>query len=299
MKTASIVVTFNPDLVLLHKQLESVSKFTTVFLVDNSSLNINEIESICKSISCEIIIIKFSDNKGLGFAQNTGIKEAEKRRCSHVILFDQDSYLSRDSFEKLVECEKILINNKIKVGAIGPICIDPITKTKYPITEYRGPFIVRKYLSDDELCQASFIISSGSLIRIEVLKDIGLMKDDFFIDYIDVEWCYRAQSLGYKLYATNESVLEHIIGDARVNFLGRSISMHSATRRYYLTRNCLFILTMSHIPFGYKIREITLLFARIIAFIYFSKERSRYSKLIIKALSDAIRGRYGKLNEVN
>lgn len=297
MKVASVVVTFNPDLVLLEKQLVSISGFTSVILVDNASINIERIEETCAKISNSIALIKFDKNNGLGLAQNTGIKEAEKLGCSHVILFDQDSYFSRDSYEKLVEREKLLISLGLNVGAIGPACIDPATGSAYPVTEYRGPFIVRKYLNDSEVCQASFIVASGSLIRLEVIQSVGMMMDKLFIDYIDVEWCYRAQSLGYKLFATRESILEHNIGDARVKFFGRSISMHSATRRYYLTRNCFLMLSLPHIPIGYKFREIGLLLARISAFMYLSKERARYIKLMFRAISDAWHGKYGKLEE--
>lgn len=296
-KVASIIVTFNPDIQLLERQLRSISKFTHVILVDNFSFNVEDILLVCKRVSSEIKYLKLDENMGLAFAQNTGIKEAKLNGCSHVILFDQDSYLSAESYENLLSIEKSLINQGFKIGAVGPVCVDPVSTNSYPITEYRGPFIVRKYLGDVEVCQASFIVASGSLIRMDVINTVGMMRDELFIDYIDVEWCYRAQSLGYKLFVTSDSRLEHIIGDSRVKFFGRSISMHSATRRYYLTRNCLRMLTLSHIPLGYKVREIVLLFARILAFMYLSDERKRYCNLMIRALYDALRGKYGKLEE--
>jgi rhamnosyltransferase len=297
MKTASVIVTFNPETNLLARQLKSISVFTSVFLVDNSSSNIDAISMICKDISDSICIIQLAENMGLGFAQNRGIEEVLKGDYSHVMLFDQDSYLSENSFNSLMECERSLLKRGVNLGAIGPVCIDPGSKSIYPITEYWGPFIKRKFLKGSELCQASFLVASGSLIRVPVLKQIGFMKDELFIDYIDVEWCYRAQSMGFELYATSDSVLEHHIGDARVSFFGRSISMHSALRRYYLTRNCFRILALQYIPIGYKLREVSLLFARILAFFYLSNERLRYSKFMIQAFSDAIRGRYGKIKQ--
>lgn len=297
MKVVSIVVTFNPDLTLLIKQLRSIHNFSKIVLVDNFSKNVNEIDYLCKEISVDILLIKLNDNFGLGYAQNKGIEEAVKFTATHVLLFDQDSFLSEESFRKLVELENELVSNGIKVGAVGPVCIDPLSEEIYPITQYYGPFIIRKYLNKSEISEASFIVASGSFIQLSVIQDIGMMRDELFIDYIDVEWCYRAQAKGYKLFVTSDSTLEHIIGDARVMFLGRSISMHSAVRRYYLTRNCFKILSLSFIPLGYKIRESSLLIVRVIAFMYLSTERVRYLKLIFRAFSDAVQGKYGKLQE--
>lgn len=296
MLVSSIIVTFNPDIIILKRQLHSVSLFSSVILIDNFSKNIKEIESIINEIPNKINVHKLDDNYGLAYAQNKGINLAKSINSSHVIFFDQDSFLSEQSFLNLIEAEKKLLSEGLNIGAVGPVCFDPGNKEIYPITIYYGPFISRKYLNNQDICEASFIIASGSLIRMQVLHETGYMMNDLFIDYIDVEWCFRAQSLGFKLYVTGAAKLEHIIGDSRKRFLGRTISMHSAVRRYYLTRNCIKILSLKYIPFGYKIRETFLFAARILAFFYFSNERSTYSKLMVRAFSDAFRGNFGKIS---
>ena len=73
-------------------------------------------------------------------------------------------------------------------------------------------------------------------------------------------------SKGFVLFATSSSRMSHLIGDARIRFFGRTISKHSPLRRYYLTRNSFKIVSLSHIPIAYKIREFFLILARIFAF---------------------------------
>jgi rhamnosyltransferase len=297
MKTTSLIVTFNPNLEILKKQIESLIKFSTVVIVDNSSSNINCIEIICTSFKHSLSLIKLTENIGLASAQNKGIAVAEKIGCTHVIFFDQDSYLDKHSFRALQDAERKLLALGENVGAVGPVCYDPNDFREYPITKYFGPFIKRVFLPENTTQKASFLIASGSLVRIDVLRSVGGMMDELFIDYIDVEWSYRAQSKGFVLFATSSSRMSHLIGDARIKFFGRTISKHSPLRRYYLTRNSFKIVSLSHIPIAYKIREFFLILARIFAFYLVSNEKWTYTKFIFHALLDAFNGNYGKYKE--
>lgn len=263
-------------------------------IIDNCSTNLTEVKHLLSASSGNYHLIENSENIGLAAAQNVGIQMALSFNCDHVIFFDQDSVLDANSLLALLKVEQELLEHGFKVGIIGPVCFDPNDNHQYPITKYVGPFIKRKFLADSSTSSASFLISSGSLIRREVLEDVGLMLEDFFIDYIDVEWCYRAQSKGYQLFATSCAQMSHLVGDARVKFFGRTISKHSALRRYYLTRNSIRVLSISHIPLSYKVREIFLSVARILAFFVYSNERLKYSKYMLYAIRDAIFNNYGK-----
>ena len=39
------------------------------------------------------------------------------------------------------------------------------------------------------------------------------MKESYFIDNVDLEWCFRAKSLGFDLVGTDGAVLYHAIGE--------------------------------------------------------------------------------------
>ncbi|MFX8766500.1 glycosyltransferase family 2 protein, partial [Acinetobacter baumannii] len=53
---------------------------------------------------------------------------------------------------------------------------------------------------------STLLISSGSLISVEALKAVGLMRDYYFIDYVDTEWCLRAEYLGYKNFVSAQAI---------------------------------------------------------------------------------------------
>ena len=43
------------------------------------------------------------------------------------------------------------------------------------------------------------LMSSGMMIDLSKIKDIGFFKEEFFIDEVDLEFCYRAIKKGYKV----------------------------------------------------------------------------------------------------
>ncbi|VFS57087.1 rhamnosyltransferase [Leminorella grimontii] len=182
------------------------------------------------------------------------------------------------------------------VAAVGPIFYDPISNKLYPATVYCGPFIRR--IDPTDIIDATFIIASGCLIRTSVLEDIGLMKGDLFIDYIDVEWSLRAKNMGYRVFISPKAKMAHSIGDRRISVFGRQISVHSPIRRYYLLRNSFYMVRLPYVPFGYKLRESVFNFLRLL-FGYFSSEnRKDYLYYAYHGIKDGIRGKFGAFERI-
>jgi rhamnosyltransferase len=57
------------------------------------------------------------------------------------------------------------------------------------ISKYKGPFIEQNIPSNKPV-EASFLIASGCLISLDVIKNVGYMDEGLFIDYVDVEWSF-------------------------------------------------------------------------------------------------------------
>lgn len=293
----AISITYNPDLDIFLRQLNSLLKQVNyIVIVDNNSTNIDQIRNevnLLTSSGVKIHLICNKKNLGLGKAQNDGIKHAITLESTHVLLFDQDSILDPGFVEGLLNSEKKLKAKGLKVGAVGPIYYNEITGEIYPISKYYGPFIER-IIPSKEAVEASFLIASGCLISVDIINVVGLMNEDLFIDYIDVEWSFRAKSLGYSVFSSPVSKMKHTIGDNRVSILGRSISVHSPLRRYYLYRNSIYMLNDSKISLGYKVREITFNVLRFIIFLFLSKERKKYFKYSISGFRDGLNGIVGE-----
>jgi rhamnosyltransferase len=296
VKISSIIVTYNPSINALKKQLVRLfDQVQTIIIIDNGSSNSVELIKELSGFESpnKIIVYENGDNKGLGYAQNKGIEYAITEKATHILLLDDDSLIEENFVSNLLSDYEALINAGIKVGAIGPTYYNEETGEQYPITKYVGPFIDRK-LPKEEPVEASFLIASGCLIPTSVIQAVGLMNEDFFIDYIDVEWSFRAISKGYKLFATPGAQMNHVIGEKRVSVFGRKISLHSPLRKYYLFRNSIFMIKCPYISNGYKIREIIFNLLRLIVYLMLSNEKKSYIRYTYHAYLDGFRNKKGK-----
>lgn len=284
---SSVTVTYNPDIACLRNQLKSLAgQVNCCIIVDNGSLNIAEIEGLHKEFSFNLI--KLGKNFGLAYAQNVGINVAiNTKGADYLLLLDQDSILESDFISNL-----LLIYQQNNVGILGASFYDPISGEIYPGTSYKGPFISR--VPVQEFSEVTFVIASGSFFSSDVFKKVGNMQEQLFVDYIDVEWSLRAKSMGYVVAMTNKAKMAHTIGDTRLKIFGRTISVHSALRRYYLVRNSFFMLRLSYIPLGYKIRELILNILRAIISFFTAKNKRQVLKMICAGLRDGISNKYGK-----
>jgi rhamnosyltransferase len=295
-KIIAVIVLYNPNFSVMKKQFESlVEEIDQIVYIDNASKNLAQIQDYIGEVYkyIKITFISNQNNLGLGYAHNQGIVVAKTNHASHVLILDHDSILKPNFVQGLIESEVKLRKKGIKVGAIGPIYSNERTGEIYPITKYNGPFI-KRILPTIEPVEASFLISSGCLIPLTVLEDVGLMDEGLFIDYIDVEWSFRARSYGYHLYASPSALMNHEIGDHRTSVLGRKISVHTPLRRYFLCRNSIHMIKNPNIPFGYKVREMTFNFLRLTVFFILSKERFKYLKFSFVGFLDGFRNIKGK-----
>jgi rhamnosyltransferase len=56
------------------------------------------------------------------------------------------------------------------------------------------------------------LITVGSLISVAAFARIGPFREDFFVDYADIEFCLRARRSGYHVVQGVAPTIEHAIG---------------------------------------------------------------------------------------
>ena len=92
----------------------------------------------------------------------------------------------------------------------------------------------------DAVVNVDFLLSSGSLLPLSALANIGLMDESLFIDHVDTEWCFRAKAHGFQLFGVCDAVMTHALGERRkeIWFLRqRVVPFHKPFRYYYMFRN--------------------------------------------------------------
>jgi rhamnosyltransferase len=287
----AIIPTYNSDVESLTDQYNSLYvQVQHVVYIDNGSANIELLKSSFfeKIGNRQCHVIYNTENMGLGHAQNQGIKYAMENGATHILLLDHDSVLDNGFTQHLLNAEVALKANGVQVGAVGPIYYNKKTKERYPATKFVGPFL-KKVKSKDNSIEASYLIAAGCLIPVSVLNVVGEMDETLFISGIDVEWSFRAQKYGFKIFVIPSAQMNHIIGDKRLSIGVRKISLHSPQRCYFNYKSLIYIIRKKYIPTGYKIREITFSVFRIVIFFLISRQRFDYVKCCIKGICDGVK----------
>ena len=189
---AAIIVTYNPDRSELTKLLSAVvSQVRIVLVVDNGSKDdVSSLVSAAGIRNCQYYCL--GGNFGVAEAINYGIRKAYSFGTTHVVLFDQDSLPAPNMVERLFVSYKTMVEKGIKVAAVGPRYNDPRSGNPPPFIRLKGLRLHRADCTSLGSVPVDYLVSSGCLIDMQSINEIGLMQTSLFIDYVDVEWGLRA-----------------------------------------------------------------------------------------------------------
>ncbi|OFE12943.1 hypothetical protein PHACT_07155 [Pseudohongiella acticola] len=293
----AVVVTWQPDIETLAALLTDLTaQGCDVVVVDNGSDNAAQVKALVDSLAPEASMIPWQQNRGLSVAMNAGLQYLRENQYEFVFLFDQDSRLTDGFCESMLQAwYRACDVSSQPVGAVGPRLQDPGTGRRTPFRLFRlGRRSDCAMATADDLFEADFLISSGSLMSLSAVAAIGPMKDDYFIDNIDLEWCFRAKAKGYALVGTDAAILLHSIGEPSRNPLVRAGVMvrHSPARSYYSTRNRLHLYRQSYAPVAWKLRDCFRFVLKTAWLVLFSPQRGEYAAQIRRGIKDA-----GSLND--
>ncbi len=105
-------------------------------------------------------------------------------------------------------------------------------------------------------------------VRREVIEAIGLLDEEYFFSFEDLDWCFRARRAGFETVLAGDAIAYHEGG--------RSIGDGSPSRLYYAARN--------HLRFDLGLR-----------FTFFVKRSPRSFSIVALNVAHAFRARGGSL----
>ncbi len=279
----AVIVTYNPVEENLTSLVNSLIDNNVVpVVVDNSSSSV--VIAPCK-------IINLDTNYGIARAQNVGIEYVLEQNAEVVIFFDQDSSINDDQF--ISQLYEPIVNMRTKISA--PVFIDHARGFTYPIVEIKphGSRIKHYPSESTPEFRVNNVISSGTMVEANVLREIGNMTESLFIDYVDTEWCLRAYSKGFDILIIPRARMYHSIGDKTIKIGRFYVPKHSPFRRYYRIRNSFYLIRQPHIPKIMAFREILFSIIHQFLLIVFCKgDRTSYLGSLFRGLKDGILGRF-------
>jgi rhamnosyltransferase len=242
-----------------------------------------------------ITLISLKDNLGIAKALNIGIQHAIEQGYVFCLLLDQDSVPETSLISGLLSFldEYADLEN---VALVAPSYYDKAKQVNAPFIQ-TGKYLMKTVeATGNKAIQAAYAISSGSVLNLACYNDIGEMKEELFIDFVDIEWCLRARDKGYSVLGLPWLQMEHEIGDETVKFLGKEFMNHSPIRHYYYFRNIFMMLRLSHIPYQLKVFELITIIPKYIIYCLATEKKLQHFKFMTKGIWHGVIGRFGKLN---
>lgn len=202
-----------------------------VIVVDNASKE-SPFEKIT-TLYPEATLIMSEENLGFAGGNNLGVKNA---KGDYLFFVNNDTELHPDCIQPLIT----RFESNDKIGIISP-------KIKYfddrEIIQYAGfskinPYTARNYgigSMEKDLGQhdaagfTHYAHGAAMMTKKQIIKDVGLMNEGFFLYYEELDWCEAMKRNGYKIFYEPKSLIFH-----KESF---TIGKNSKLKTYYITRN--------------------------------------------------------------
>jgi len=165
-------------------------------------------------------MIKSSSNTGFTGGNNLGFQYAIAQGYTYAMMLNNDVEVESDFLEPLVYA---LDENK-GLGAVQPLIYfhhdkEVIWNAGSVRNSWTGETITLDYNVRDSGLERRWIRKNvdwltgcAFMVRTDVLKHIGLLKEEFFIYYEDVDLSFRIRKAGFTLGYEPSSVIYHIAG---------------------------------------------------------------------------------------
>jgi N-acetylglucosaminyl-diphospho-decaprenol L-rhamnosyltransferase len=233
---AVVIVNYNVR-DLLRRCLKSVfasqGEFTLIVcVVDNASTD-DSVDMVQNNFP-QVRLIANKQNVGYPVANNQGLRrlgvgsgptEEKPRYC---LLLNPDTEVPPDAFMKMIA----YLEQNSKVGVVGPKLVMPDGKLdlacrrSFPapdIAIYRMLGLSRlfprsrrfsrynmTYLDEDELAEVDSVVGAFMMVRTEVIDQVGLLDERFWMYGEDLDWAKRIKDAGWHVMYNPEVTVLHV-----------------------------------------------------------------------------------------
>lgn len=280
MRIAAVATAYHPDdrlTAVVESALESCS---TVIVVDNTPGAEPTVADKLTGLGdgASVKVLRPGANLGLAAALNLGLAELPDD-AEAVLLLDQDSALPGEVVTALAA-----YLDDPTIGIAAPTPWDATHDSSYDnLAALRS-----------EVADRTDVITSGMLVRRSALERVGRFREDFFVDFVDIDFCLRLRRTGLRIVQDQRLKLPHSLGDRRPHRLGPlqvQVVHYPAWRLYWIARGAATLLREN-------LRRDPLWSAKAVLFLASwtwrtaaFEDSSKHSAALLRGMRDGLLGR--------
>jgi GT2 family glycosyltransferase len=215
----------NNALISLYKALDGYS--SEVFVVDNASDD-GSVELVQKNFP-QVHLIANTGNVGFAKANNQALARSSGK---YILLLNPDTLVQEDTFSSLID----FFEHHPDAGMVGCKILNPDGTLQLPCrrsfptpwTAFTKTFGLSSlfpnsklfarynltYLDPDKWYEVDAVSGSFMMITREVYEAVGGLDETFFMYGEDLDWCFRVQRSGRKVYYVPSTSIIHYKGES-------------------------------------------------------------------------------------
>jgi len=176
-----------------------------VYIVDNeSTADLRQSLSDFDAQRSRWTLLEFPENRGFAAGVNPAIRQAMDAGATEVLVINNDAVVDGDSIDAL---HQELFNDPA-LGLVGPRICHPDGEVESAGGHF-NPLLGMTSHALREDTDPDFVTWACVLIRREALEQVGLLDEDFFMYWEDVDFSVRLKSAGWKIAISKEAVAIH------------------------------------------------------------------------------------------
>lgn len=255
-----------------------------VILVDNDSKKPEG--QVLKKEFPKLVLLENEQNLGFAGGNNVGIQKALEMGFSHLMLLNNDTLVEPDFLGKMM----LAFSKNPKLGVLQPmICFLDEPEKIWSAGGKWISWLARAKTLGDRKSLKTYRISSTQLdwatgccmlLTREAILQSGLLNEQYFAYFEDVEWSLRIRNQGFEIGLVPEAKIYHEAGASSKK--SHSEGTLSARVFYYHVRNQFYLLRSQKAGLGFLYH-----LGRFKLWIFYFLLRGRFQKL--KALATGIK----------
>ncbi|MFL0249129.1 glycosyltransferase family 2 protein [Clostridium neuense] len=187
-----------------------------IVIIDNDSTN-DSVKKL-KFYLEDCTILSMKSNLGFAGGNNFGINYALKNNAEFVLLLNNDTIVKDDFLNNMI----LTFIKETNAGIVG--CKIMYHKEKNRIWYGGGKIDWFKFIGihfgmkefDNGQCdfekEIDFMTGCCMLIKKDVFKKVGMLPEEYFMYFEDLDFCVRVKDFGYKILYNPKSVIYHKVG---------------------------------------------------------------------------------------
>lgn len=179
--------------------------------------SLNE-DNLNKYYGERLLLIKANENRGFSAGNNIGLNYILKYAStnSFVWLLNNDTTVEKQTLTNLLEYYNEISKN-VKLGILGakllyfhnPRIIQALGGIFYEslfISTHFGEGKDRDSIIDGKI---DYVIGASMFFSYKFLSEVGVLSEDYFLYYEELDWVYRSKEFNYTIDYCEEAIVYH------------------------------------------------------------------------------------------